>query len=154
MKWLINNKYRNHSDNKYRIKWDRKAPSKGAQIVKDFLFQNCKNHVLFEEYRLPSSRLYCDWIDATLKLCLEYDDKEETGHHNHFNKFFHKTRLGYLNSIKRDIKKEEIERNSSIYTREDVDFANQHGWVMGWEDCKEAVLEIINENLDTKPYNI
>ena len=50
--------------------------------------------------------------------------------------------------------KEEIERNSSIYTREDVDFANQHGWVMGWEDCKEAVLEIINENLDTKPYNI
>ena len=108
MKWLINNKYRNHSDNKYRIKWDRKAPSKGAQIVKDFLFQNCKNHVLFEEYRLPSSRLYCDWIDATLKLCLEYDDKEETGHHNHFNKFFHKTRLGYLNSIKRDIKKDQI----------------------------------------------
>ena len=108
MKWLINNKYRNHSDNKYRIKWDRKAPSKGAQIVKDFLFQNCRNHVLFEEYRLPSSRLYCDWIDATLKLCLEYDDKEETGHHNHFNKFFHKTRLGYLNSIKRDIKKDQI----------------------------------------------
>ncbi len=107
MKWLINNKYGNYSDNKYRIKWDKKSPSKGAQKVKDFLFENCKNHVLFEEYRLPTTRLKCDWIDATIKVCLEYDDKE-TGHHNQFNKFFHKTRLGYLNSIKRDIKKDKI----------------------------------------------
>jgi hypothetical protein len=126
MKWLtLSGREKNLNINHYRINWDKKAPSKGSQVLKDFFAKNCKNDIWLEEMRVPGCLLRCDFINLTRKICFEYDDKEDGGHHTSYNPFFHKNRIGYLNSIKRENKKEmELEKNGfatiHIY-KEDLD---------------------------------
>lgn len=111
MRWLVNNREVWHSDNKYRIKWDKKAPSKGAQAVKDFIYQNCRSLIWYEEYRLPSCLLRVDFLCSSKSFALEFQGPQ----HETFNKHFHENRNGFLQSIKRDIKKEKI-LNANGYT--------------------------------------
>lgn len=111
MRWLVNNREVWHSDNKYRIKWDKKAPSKGAQAVKDFIYQNCRNLIWYEEYRLPNCLLRVDFLCSSKNFGVEYQGSQ----HETFNKHFHENRNGFLQSIKRDIKKEKI-LNANGYT--------------------------------------
>lgn len=105
MRWL--NKYNKlvwHKDDRYRIKWDKKAPSKGAQTVKDFLKEHCSGSIWYEEYRLPGTLLKVDFLSPTKKIAIEFHGQQ----HETFNPFFHKTRSNFLASFKRDVKKEEI----------------------------------------------
>lgn len=105
MRWLKHSdKYVWHSDNKYRIKWDKKAPSKGAQAVKDFLYKYCRNQIWYEEYRLPGCLLKVDFLSPNKKIAIEFQGVQ----HSKFNPHFHGNRLGFLKSIRRDIQKEEI----------------------------------------------
>lgn len=104
MIWLINNKPRKHSDSKYIIDWNSPAPSKLSQSVKDFLLVNCSGYQWFEEYRLPSCLLRVDFLCPAKKLAIECDGRQ----HTNYVGFFHGNRLGYLNSIIRDDKKEKI----------------------------------------------
>ena len=101
MRWNVNGRDVWHPDNKYRIKWDRKAPSKGAQTVKDFLKKHCSAYVWYEEFRLPSCLLRVDFLSPTKKIAIEFQGKQ----HDNFSKHFHKDRSGYLAHIKRDMKK-------------------------------------------------
>ena len=42
-----------------------------------------------------------DFVNFNIKVAIEVDGPQ----HDNFNKFFHNTPSGYLNSIKRDVKK-------------------------------------------------
>jgi hypothetical protein len=125
MRWKINNRNVWQSDAKYRIKWDKKAPSKGAQIVKDYLKKWCYNYIWYEEYFLPKTRLRIDYLCPSKLVAIEFDGPQ----HQSYNKFFHGSRAGYLASIKRDVKKTEILESNGYtvinLTEEDLPKLNQ-----------------------------
>lgn len=104
MRWLVNGKYKWCYDNKYKIDWDKPAPSKIAQEVQNFLKENAKNYIWFTEYTVPTTRLRIDYLCPNIKIAIEVHGDQ----HENFIKFFHKTRSGYLAHIKRDIKKEKF----------------------------------------------
>jgi len=89
--------------NKYRIDWNR-VVSKPQKAVKDFLFRYWKSKIVLEEFRVPGSRLRFDIVNMNDHIIIEVSPKKV---HGQYNKFFHKTRLGYVNSIKRDMSKVE-----------------------------------------------
>jgi len=119
MIWKINGTNRNISEAKYRMDWSKDAPSKISQTVKDFLFVHCRNYVWYEEFRLPGSLLRVDFLCATKKLAIECDGSQ----HTNFNKFFHRDRMGYLSSLRRDMTKTKVlEDNGYVLVRiEDKD---------------------------------
>lgn len=88
---------------KYTIKWD-KSPSNEQKILQDFLYPLWKNHIVLAEMRVPGSKMRCDIVNVTKMLILEYSP---ASHHGTFNKFFHKNRVKYWESIKRDVQKED-----------------------------------------------
>jgi hypothetical protein len=106
MRWkLFNGKEVWKRDNKYRIDFDKPSRSKQQFQIKQFLRENCRTHILYEEYTLPRMILKVDFINATQKWALEH---QGVGH-NSFNPFFHQgSRARYLNSIKNDSKKREF----------------------------------------------
>lgn len=101
MRWLYKNKLIWKNDSKYRIKWDRKAPSKIAQYVKDYIKVVFPFDVWMEEYVLPGGRLRVDFLNVTRNFAIEVAGKQ----HYEYIKFFHKDRLGYGESFKRDLVK-------------------------------------------------
>lgn len=135
MRWIIGNKEFWAFDSKYKIKWDKKAPSKGAQKVKDFLRENFKNHILYEEYRLPRTLLRVDFLSATGKWAIEFMGKQ----HNEFTAHFHQNKIGFLNSIKRDMKKYQILEDAGFKIVELYD-----------EDLENLTLEYFNKKLNEK----
>lgn len=106
MRWKINNKDIWFNDKKYRINWDKKSRSKPQFQIKQFLKPYWEKQIVFEELRLPKNLLYCDILNATIKVAIEYHG---VGHfENGFNKFFHKTHSAYLRAIQRDAEKAKI----------------------------------------------
>ena len=89
---------------KYLIKWDAKSKSNLQRKTKQFLKDYWQNHVVYEEFPVFGSRMRVDFLNATKKIAVEVHGPQ----HSEFNKFFHNdSRLNYLKSIKRDVKKEE-----------------------------------------------
>ena len=88
---------------KYIIDWDSNSRSKIQFKTKQFLKKYWKNHIVYEEFPVCSSRLKVDILNATRKIAVEVHGPQ----HSAFNKFFHNdSRLNYLKSIKRDVAKE------------------------------------------------
>lgn len=88
---------------KYIIDWDSNSRSKIQFKTKQFLKKYWKNHIVYEEFPVFSSRLKVDILNATRKIAVEVHGPQ----HSAFNKFFHNdSRLNYLKSIKRDVAKE------------------------------------------------
>ena len=88
---------------KYRIDWDKPCRSKLQFKVKQFLRKYWKNQIMYEEFPVFGSRLKLDFYNATRKIAIEVQGKQ----HSSYNKFFHKnSRVNYLNSMMRDLKKE------------------------------------------------
>lgn len=110
MKWqLSTGKIINFNTRPFMIDWDKKAPSKGAQATKDFLKKHCFVQYIGEEVKVPGARLFCDFVLWSLKVAIEFDG---LGVHDEYNKHFHKSRAGFLRSIKRDCAKDDhFERN-------------------------------------------
>jgi hypothetical protein len=105
MRWkLPGGKVVNHLDTKYRIDYTKKAPSKGAQAVKDFIQINTSNYIWYEEYRLPTMLLRCDFLCPSKKLAIEFHGQQ----HIKPNKLFFKYRSQFGKQIKNDIKKIEF----------------------------------------------
>jgi len=89
---------------KYLIKWDAKSKSNLQLKTKQFLKEYWQNHVVYEEFPVFGSRMRVDFLNATKKIAVEVHGPQ----HSEFNKFFHNdSRLNYLKSIKRDVKKEQ-----------------------------------------------
>jgi len=86
---------------KKRIKWD-KAPSKGQQVLQDFLFPMWNDNIVCAEWYIPGSKLRIDIINFTKRMCLEYSPKS---HHGNFNKFFHRNAPKYFQAMQRDYDK-------------------------------------------------
>jgi len=86
---------------KYLIDWELKSRSKFQNRVKVFLMPYWKNDIVFEEFRIVGSRLSLDFYNANKKIAVEVQGDQ----HIKYVKHFHKTRLNYLDQLKRDQKK-------------------------------------------------
>lgn len=105
MKWLNKSgKEFSFADKRYLINWDKPAPSKGSQEVKDFLGANYRFWTWFEEYRVPGTKLKVDFLSTTSKVAIEFHGRQ----HSQFVKHWHGSKSGFLGHIKRDVKKEEL----------------------------------------------
>ena len=85
----------------YRIDWDRACKSKFQFGVKQFFRQYWEGDNCVEELPVMGTKLSCDLINFTRNYAIEADG----GFHNNFSVFHHKNRIGFLNSLKRDEKK-------------------------------------------------
>jgi hypothetical protein len=99
-------KYKSHklvtiNIRKYAIDWTD-APSKGQKVLQDFLYPFWKNSIILSEMRIPGTLMRFDLVNCNKKLIIEYSP---ISHHDNFNKFFHKDRIGFLKSLKNDIEK-------------------------------------------------
>ena len=98
----INGKLINKNVRKNLINWQGKSRSKLQFKFKQFFFPYWKNHIVYEEFPVYGSMLKVDLLNATKKIAVEIQGDQ----HESFNKFFHdNSRLKYLQSIKRDVKK-------------------------------------------------
>jgi hypothetical protein len=105
----VNGKLVNKNVTRYSINWQKKSRSKLQFKFKEFFYPYWKNHIVYEEFPVYGSMLKIDLLNATKKIAVEIQGSQ----HESFNKFFHdNSRLKYLDSIKRDVKKEKwIELN-------------------------------------------
>jgi hypothetical protein len=98
----INGKLVNKNVRNYLIDWQGKSRSKLQFKFKEFFYPYWKNHIVYEEFPVYGSMLKVDLLNATKKIAVEIQGNQ----HESFNKFFHdNSRLKYLQSIKRDVKK-------------------------------------------------
>ena len=98
----INGKLVNKNVRNYLIDWQGKSRSKLQFKFKQFFYPYWKNHIVYEEFPVYGSMLKVDLLNATKKIAVEIQGNQ----HESFNKFFHdNSRLKYLQSIKRDVKK-------------------------------------------------
>jgi len=99
----------NKNVSQFLIDWDKTSRSKIQFQVKQFLKLFWKHHVCYEEFPVFGSRMKVDFINFTKQIAIEVNGDQ----HSSFNKFFHNnSRLNYLNSIKRDVKKSQwLEKN-------------------------------------------
>ena len=97
---------------KYRVDWEAKCMSKIQFQVKTFLKKYWENHIVYEEFPVYGTRLKVDILNASNRIAIEVQGKQ----HEQFNKHFHNnSRLKYLQSIKRDVKKSQwLEKNDFI----------------------------------------
>lgn len=84
---------------KYKIDWNS-APSKGQQVLQNFLYPYWRNSLILQEMYVPGTKWRFDLVNCNRKIIVEYSPKT---HHGNFNKFFHRSRAGYLRSIKADL---------------------------------------------------
>lgn len=100
----INGRLVNKNVKKYLINWEGKSRSKLQFQFKQFFYSYWKNHIVYEEFPVYGTMLKVDILNATKRIAVEIQGNQ----HESFNKFFHNdSRLKYLNSIKRDVKKQE-----------------------------------------------
>lgn len=86
---------------KYLIDWEAKSRSKFQKNVKDFLKDYWLHDIVFEEFRIVGTRMSLDFYNANKKVAVEVQGDQ----HTKYVKHFHKTRLKYLEQLKRDQKK-------------------------------------------------
>jgi hypothetical protein len=99
----VNGKLVNKNVRRYSIDWEAKSRSKLQFKFKSFFYPYWKNHIVYEEFPVYGTMLKVDILNATKKIAIEIQGNQ----HESFNEFFHdNSRLKYLQSIKRDVKKE------------------------------------------------
>jgi len=99
----INGKLINKNVRRNLINWEGKSRSKLQFKFKQFFYPYWKNHIVYEEFPVYGTMLKVDFLNATKRIAVEIQGNQ----HESFNEFFHHSRLNYLQSIKRDVKKEE-----------------------------------------------
>lgn len=97
----LNGKPRRVNLAKYRVNWDEHRASKAQFNAKQFFKKFWLADYVLEEMVIPGSRLRIDLINFSKKIVVEISGAQ----HETFVKFFHKSRLGFLKSVKRDFKK-------------------------------------------------
>lgn len=98
----ISGKFVNKNVRNYLIDWEGKSRSKLQFKFKEFFYPYWKNHIVYEEFPVYGTMLKVDILNATKRIAVEIQGNQ----HESFNEFFHDhSRLKYLQSIKRDVKK-------------------------------------------------
>ena len=104
------------------INWKKKSRSKIQKKVKNFLKKYWDNHICYEEFPVYGTRMSVDFLNATRKIAIEVNGEQ----HEKYNKFFHKNRLNYFYSIKRDFdKKKWLEMNEYMVIEINYDEVDQ-----------------------------
>jgi len=99
----INGTLTNKNVRRNLINWEGKSRSKLQFKFKELFYTYWNNNIVYEEFPVYGSMLKVDLLNATKKIAVEIQGNQ----HESFNKFFHdNSRLKYLQSIKRDVKKE------------------------------------------------
>jgi hypothetical protein len=102
---LLNGATANRSIEEYRIDWDTKVKRGkfgGLQWeFKQAVYPFWKNHIVYEELKLPNSRKSVDFFNLTSRVVVEIQGKQ----HTEYSKFFHGNRVGYYNQKMRDLEK-------------------------------------------------
>ncbi len=124
-KKLNSNREVNINISKYLINWHRQV-SVPQKKFKDFVHIYWKNCVVLEELRLPSTLLRLDLVNLSRKIIVEISPNKV---HFEYNKFFHGSRAGFLDKIKKDMQKYE--------------WAQQNGF---------QYLELVDKDLDNLSY--
>lgn len=88
---------------KYRIDWDKPSCSKFQTEVKELVRPFWKHHKVMEEFKIPRTRFRVDFLNITDKIAIEAHGDQ----HDKMVSHFHKTKSGFLESLKRDRYKEE-----------------------------------------------
>lgn len=84
---------------RHMIKWDEKSKSQIQFRTKQFLHKYWKQHVVFEEFPIPHTRMSLDFLNMSMNVAVEVQGAQHLG----YNKFFHgNTRYKYLQQLKRD----------------------------------------------------
>lgn len=96
---------------KYRIDWDKASKSKFQFNIKQFFKKYWEYDNCVEEFPVLGTKLNCDLINFDKMFAVEADGN----FHNTFSKFHHKTRIGFLNSLKRDQKKDEWLKSNGLF---------------------------------------
>ena len=86
---------------KYLINWKKPSRSKFQTSVKNFLNPYWFNDIVFEEFKIVGTRLSFDFYNANKKIAIEVQGAQ----HTKYIKFFHGSRLNYLDQLRRDEKK-------------------------------------------------
>jgi len=100
----------NHTvtDNIYKktIDWDAPCRSKFQFRVSQFFRQFWSGDICCAEWKIPRKRLFVDLINFTKKIAVEISGEQ----HRSFKKaeFFHKNRMNFLRSLKRDSHKQDF----------------------------------------------
>lgn len=97
----IRGRERKISPSKYRIEWGKERASVPQYRTKQFLKEFWLGDIVCEEFIIPGSRLRIDLINFSKMIAVEVSGRQ----HESFSKFFHKTRIGFIKSIKRDFQK-------------------------------------------------
>lgn len=96
---------------KYRIDWNKECKSKFQFNIKQFFKQYWEYDNCVEEFPVIGTKLNCDIINFDKMFAVEADGN----FHNTFSKFHHKNRIGFLNSLKRDNKKDEWLKSNNFF---------------------------------------
>lgn len=107
----LNGREYNINLNKYIVKNnDKTVKSKYHITARELLSKMFKGYTVLEEVKLPGSRcpskkstLFLDFFIPNLSLGIEVHGQQ----HYEFVQFFHKTKAGFLTSLKRDFIKED-----------------------------------------------
>lgn len=86
---------------KYKIDWSSQRASVPQYRTKQFLKEFWNGDSVCEEFVIPASRLRVDLINFSKMIAVEVSGQQ----HESFSKFFHKSRIGFIKSIKRDFQK-------------------------------------------------
>jgi very-short-patch-repair endonuclease len=86
---------------KYLISWKKPSRSKFQTSVKNFLNPYWFNDIVFEEFKIVGTRLSFDFYNANKRIAIEVQGAQ----HTKYVKFFHGSRLNYLDQLRRDEKK-------------------------------------------------
>lgn len=90
---------------KHLIRWDKNSRSKFQLKVKNFLEPYWSNHVVFEEFPIPGTKLSLDFYNANKKIAIEVQGAQHTS----YVPFFHGNyKNNYLNQLNRDNQKLEF----------------------------------------------
>lgn len=90
---------------KYAIDWHKKTRSKFQDEAKRFFYPYWKGQLVFEELRIPGTRLTLDFYNHTRKIAAEIDGIQ----HQKYVKYFHGSRVTkWLGQVKRDLFKEDF----------------------------------------------
>jgi hypothetical protein len=104
------------------IDWDGKSRSKLQFKVKQFFKEHWYEHICYEEFPVYGTKMSVDILNATKRIAIEVNGPQ----HEEYNKFFHKNKVNYFNSIKRDFKKREwLESNDFLLMEINVSEANK-----------------------------
>jgi hypothetical protein len=129
----INGREVNRSLSKYLIDWEGKSLSNVQFLAKRFFYKFWCYDVVTEEFRIPNSRLSCDFLNWSKRYACEIDGN----FHNKFSSYHHKNRMGFLGSIKRDSAKDDwLTKNRFVKMR------------IGEDDVKNLSPKWIKDNFD------